>query len=176
MELAEFLCNRINRTGELAVQVLTGLTREELTWRPGPPRSNPIWLYFFHIARFEDQHVNSRIQRIPDIWESQGWYKKLNMPKDDSGYNWTPEQLAALSFPGLEGLLGYEAAARTELVKYFKGKTAKDFETVIDYMGRPQKLGDVVSLAHVVRHLGEMFYLRGLLRSTETPRNFDVTL
>ncbi len=166
MELRDFIQAGLDRVKQGTTRAVDGLTLYELMWRPGP-EANSIGLILFHQARSEDTFVQTRIQAKPQVWESEKWYQKLNLPASESGSGYTAEQVAAFPVPELKDLLGYAEAVRMRTLEYLKSMTPDKLDKVINM----PRFGDVTIgaifariVVHLAQHVGEISYLRGLQR------------
>ena len=166
MEMRDFIKGALDRVKQGTVRAVDGLSHYELIWRPGP-ECNSIGLILFHQARFEDSFVQGRILGKPQVWESEKWYEKFNMPVSESGSGYTAEQIAAFPVPQLKDLLGYSDAARAKTLEYLKTAPGSDFDRVINM----PRFGDVtvgalfmLVIVHQAQHVGEIAYLRGMQR------------
>ncbi|MDO8636430.1 MAG: DinB family protein [Dehalococcoidia bacterium] len=169
MELKDFIQSGLDRVKQATMKAVDGLNPDELKFRPGA-ETNSIGLIFFHQARSEDMFVQSRIQGKPEVWESENWYRKLNMTVSDSGGHLTVEQIAAFRVPELKDLVAYAGAVRTRTIEYLKSMTAAQFDRVINMPRR----GDVsiaavfsIIMVHSAEHAGDISYLRGLQRGLD---------
>jgi hypothetical protein len=109
------------------------------------------------------------IQRKPQVWVSEKWYEKLNLPENsrDVGYGYTAEQVAAFPVPELNDLLGYAKATRTRTVEYLKAIAADKLDQVIQTpIFGEITIGHVfvILLCDITQHTGQIAYLRGLQR------------
>jgi hypothetical protein len=148
------------------------LTDEQLHSRP-LGKGNPIAFTFWHAVRNEDLVMNLLLQKKPPVWNAEGWDKKFGMDPRAQGTGMSAEQAAALRIPNLADFLNYsdkvfkaseaylETLKETELdrVEEFKFLGKRSFGSVI---------GDVV-LTHVSGHLGEIWYVKGLLGLKGSP-------
>jgi uncharacterized damage-inducible protein DinB len=166
MEMKDFIKGALDRAKQGTTRAVDGLSHNELIWRPGP-ECNSIGLILFHQTRFEDSFVQGRIVGKPQVWESDKWYEKLNMPASESGSGYTTEQLAAFRVPELKDLLGYADAVRAKTLEYLKSAPNNEFDRVINM----PRFGDVavgvlltLVIVHMAQHAGEIAYLRGIQR------------
>lgn len=166
MEVVDFIQAGLERVKMGTARVLDGLKPSELAWRPGP-EANSIGLILFHQLRSEDVFVQSRIQGKPQVWETEKWFQKLNIPVADTGSGFSAEQCAAFIVPELKDLLAYGDSVRARTKEYLKGMTPESFDRIINM----PRLGDVaigevfaLIVVHMSQHVGEMAYLRGLQR------------
>ena len=171
MNLSDFILDNLDRTQRALMAAIDGLTAEELTRRPGA-ESNPISFILWHQARCEDTYVQSLIRQQPQIWVSEKWYRKLNLPEDpwENGNDYTAEQVATFTVPELEDLLGYTRAVRALTVECLKGMPLDEFDEVIE---QPElggiNVGSLFSymLSEITQHIGQIAYLRGLQRGLD---------
>ncbi|MCJ7743767.1 MAG: DinB family protein [Dehalococcoidales bacterium] len=166
MEMKDFIKGALDRAKQGTTRAVDGLSHNELIWRPGP-ECNSIGLILFHQTRFEDSFVQGRIVGNPQVWESDKWYEKFNMPASESGSGYTAEQLAAFRVPELKDLLGYADAVRAKTLEYLKSAPNNEFDRVINM----PRFGDVavgallaLVIVHMAQHAGEIAYLRGVQR------------
>ena len=147
-------------------QQLEGLTRDELTWQPGP-ESNPIGFMVWHIARVEDRWLHYFIQGKPQVWEEEDWFQKLGLPKADTGGRYTAEQVARFPLPDIKKVQEYFDAVRRETLEHLRGMSAADLERCPMPDERPE-YSVARALAHLLveesEHVGQVWYLRGLQR------------
>ncbi len=166
METREFIQGALERVKQSTTRVVTGLSPQELMWRPGP-ECNSIGLILFHQVRSEDGFVQGRILSQPPLWEAERWYQKLNMPVSDSGSGYTPGQIIAFPVPELTDLMGYAEAVRARTLEYLKDKNNDDFNKTINMpRGGDITIGALFSLivVHLAQHIGDIAYLRGMQR------------
>lgn len=169
MELTDFAVDTLNTINQVLTRSVNGLSYHEVIWRPGP-QSNSIGHLLFHMGRFEDQVIQGRLQGKPEIWQTEKWYQKLNLPVEASGHGYTVETLAAFVVPELKDLLAYLAAARAKTVEYLKTVRLSDLDRMIPspHSGdRPLRAVIGRLLVHVAEHGGEIAYLRGIQRGLD---------
>ena len=139
-----------------------------LTWRPGS-EANSIGFILWHQVRCEDAIVQGFLQRKPQLWDSEKWCDKMNLPADpmDIGYGYTAEQLASFAVPQLSDLLAYAEAVRARTLDYLRGLSAENFDEIT----RSRTFGDLSVgsrlghlLSEIAEHIGQIAYLRGLQR------------
>jgi uncharacterized damage-inducible protein DinB len=166
MDFRDVLELGLDESKAVLYQQLEGLTREELTWQPGP-ESNPIGFIVWHIARVEDRWLHYFIQGKPELWEREGWYQKLGLPRTDTGGRYTAEQVARFPLPDMKQIQAYFDAVRLETLECLRGLKATDLERCPRPEERP---GYTVAraMAHLVveesEHIGQVWYLRGVQR------------
>lgn len=169
MELKDFITMELNNVKQGMTRVLDGLNHQELSWRPSCG-CNSIGLIVFHMARFEDSTVQARIQGKPEIWESEKWYQKLNLPVSEVGAHYTVEQVNSFSVPELRDLIVYADVVRARTVEYLESMTPDELDKPIT-MPRSSEtpIGAVFArvVGHLSQHVGEISYLRGLQRGID---------
>jgi uncharacterized damage-inducible protein DinB len=168
VETTGFILNMLDQMQNALATAVNGLSREELTWRPGA-EANSIGFILWHQARCEDAFIQSMIQQKPQVWASEKWHEKLNLPENpqDIGYGYTAEQVTAFEVPELKNLLEYAKATRVSTVEYLKAITADKLEQVIQtpFFGKVT-IGHLfaILLCEITQHIGQIAYLRGLQR------------
>jgi hypothetical protein len=171
METNDFILDTLNAIKWMLTRAVDGLTHEELTWRPGA-EANSIGFILWHQTRGEDVFVQDWIQQKPQVWTTEKWYERLQLPENpqDDGYGYTAEQVAAFPVPELKDLLEYSEATRTQTVDYLKSTTADKLEQEIHtpIFGK-RAIGWVfaILLCEIAEHTGQIAYLRGLQRGLD---------
>ncbi len=167
METNAFILETLSFMQQALTGALDGLTEEELNWQPGH-ESNSIGFILWHLARVEDGGIQSWLQQKPQIWETDNWYKKLNLEDrlEDDGWNYTAEQVAAFPVPELKNLVDYADAVRSNTTAFIRNMTPDRFADVIK-----TPLGDLTTaqvialfLCEITQHIGHIGYIRGLQR------------
>jgi hypothetical protein len=168
MEIKEFVRLELDNTKRGISKVLTGLTRQEINWRPCSG-CNSIGLIAYHVARFEDSVIQTRIQEKPQVWELDKWYVKMNLPVEDVGAHYTVDQVNAFPVPELEDILGYSEAVRVKTGDYLNTLSANELNRQITMRMGPTTISGVLALlvGHTFGHIGEISYLRGIQRGME---------
>ena len=168
MQLKDFALRSLEDTQAALMQAVDGLTDEEAMWQP-QPGANHIAFILWHTARVEDWFIQYMFQRMPQVWESESWPKKLGLPDDPraTGWGYTAEQVAA--FPGvrLSDLLQYVSAVRARTVDYLQraGPATFDQEVKSRVLGETT-VGLMIAhlIAEVCQHAGHVCFIRGLIR------------
>jgi uncharacterized damage-inducible protein DinB len=168
MNLSDFILDNLDRIQRVLAEAVDSLTYEELTWRPGA-EANPIGFILWHQARCEDTYIQSLIRGQPQVWVSEKWYQKLNLPDDpwDNGNDYTAAQVAGFPVPALKDLSAYAEAVRARTVACLEGMTPEDLSREIS---PPEFWGDNLAkllsymLCELTQHTGQIAYLRGLQR------------
>lgn len=167
MNASDFILDTLDRMQNAVTAAVDGLSSQELTWRPGE-EANSIGFTLWHQLRCEDAFVQGMIQRKPQVWVSEKWHEKLNLPENpqDVGYGYTAEQVAAFQVPALKDLLEYAEATRAQTVGYLKTMNAESLDKAIRTPFGELTIGQVfaILLCEITQHIGQIAYLRGLQR------------
>jgi hypothetical protein len=169
MELKEYIGIELEGLERGLTKGTNGLTQQELMWKPANG-CNSIGLILFHMARFEDSFVHTRIQNKPEIWVTEKWYEKLNIAENEVGAHYTVEQVNAFPVPDLKNLLAYYSEVRAQTLNYLKSMPPDIFDKKITL----PHFGDLsvarifsIIVGHVSQHIGEISYLRGIQRGMD---------
>ena len=169
MELKEYIRMEFDGLERGLTRVMNGLTKQELEWRPSSG-CNSIGLILFHMVRFEDSFVQTRIQGKAEVWETEKWFQRLNLAANEAGAHYTAEQVNAFQVPESKDLLAFYGEVRGQTKDYLNSMTPDTFDKKITL----PRFGDltvaaILSLivAHTSQHIGEISYLRGLQRGMD---------
>lgn len=169
MDCKRLLMRSFGRAQEILDKATEGLTREEFAWR-ADPGANPPSFILWHLSRVEDRMINHTIRQRPEVWTEGVWHKKLGLPEDPAvtGFNYTPEQVAA--FPVLEPqvLLDYQRAVRRATLAFIEELGESEFDCKINCRHEEDNLIATLlgrTIVHVSQHAGQIDFIKGLLRS-----------
>lgn len=170
MELKEYITGELNGLKRGMGRVLNGLGQQEMMWKPACG-CNSIGLIIFHVARSEDMFVQARLLGKPELWETEKWFKRLNMAETEAGAHYTMDQVNAFPVPDMKDLLAYYDAVREKTLDYLKVSTPDVFDKKIT-LGPPfgeMATANILSIivSHSAQHIGEISYLRGLQRGMD---------
>jgi hypothetical protein len=156
----------IKRADDNLRRAVEELTVEELRNQPAGPGSNPIGWLVWHMTRTRDNIVAS-VTGKQSIWEREGWGAKFGMEGQPPRF--VPEDVHTFDPKSFDTLMGYFEAVATQ--------TGQDVEALADdEMGRmieptvPGRPAQPVSarlgviLNDNIQHVGQVAYLRGLIR------------
>lgn len=166
MNAAQLYVETIKRSDETLLKALEGLTVEELRAQPAGPGSNPIGWLIWHLTRSRD-NITAHFAEQPSVWEQGGWAPKFGFAGEPPRF--TPEDVHTFDPVSYETLMGYyrAVAERTEAVVSALSEGDLDRMIPPQIAGRPaMKLGSRlgVILNDNIQHIGQVAYLRGLLR------------
>jgi hypothetical protein len=169
MELKEYILMELEGMQRGLTRALDGMTQPEMIWRPASG-CNSMGLILLHMVRFEDSIVQARMQGKPELWETEKWYQKLNLSKEEVGAHLTLEQVNAFLVPELKDLRAYYDTVRAHTTDYLKGMTPAAFDrkvTLPRFGERTVAALFSMIVGHVSQHVGELSYLRGLQRGMD---------
>ncbi len=149
-----------------------GLTEEQLHFRP-LDRGNSIAFIIWHCVRTEDSVLNFLLQKKTPVWNAEGWDKKLDMDPRAQGTGMTTEEAAAVRIKDFAEFSKYMSNAFRVTEKFFENLNDEDLDQVheLAVLGK-RKLYDVIGgtiLQHGANHLGEIWYIKGLLGMKGSP-------
>jgi hypothetical protein len=167
MEAAGLVLDALSRVRDMVRVALKDLSPEELLASPKPHIAWLVW----HIARVQDANFSGLLER-PQLWITDGWHARFNMPADPkdygSGHRQTRAQVDAFTVTDKQLLLDYLDAVFAQTKGYLGTVSNTDLNRVLNepqYQPLPT-LG--IRLASVVncntRHAGQVEYLRGMVK------------
>lgn len=165
MTVGELLADAFTRVSETAHRAVSGLSEEELAYRPDPEANSMAWLVW-HLSRVQDDHVAGAFG-TEQRWTADGWTERFALPftPEAIGYGQRPEEVGAVrAEAGL--LLGYLDAVTERTLELVRPLSAEELDRVVDERWEPPvTLG--VRLVSVIsddlQHAGQAGYVRGLL-------------
>jgi len=142
------------------------LTDEQLHYRP-LGKGNHIAFAFWHAVRTEDSVINFLLQKKPPVWNAGGWDKKFGMDPRAQGTGMSAEQAAALRIAGLGDFLEYSDKVFKGTEAYLETLKEAELDRVeeFQFLGK-RSFGSVIGgvvLHHGSCHLGEIWYVKGLM-------------
>jgi hypothetical protein len=163
--IQDLLEDAFTRLIEHVDEIADGLTDEVSTYRPAPEANTIAWL-LWHSARVQDAQV-SDIAGVDQVWD--GWVDRfgLDLPRDDTGYGHSPDDVAKVR-ASAENLVGYYHAVHTMTLDYVATLDADELERVIDDNWDPPVTASVRLVSVIddcAQHLGQAAYLRGIANS-----------
>jgi len=167
MTSADLLTDAFGRIRETVIDLLYGLTAEQLTYRVDVDANSIAWLVW-HLTRIQDDHVAAAFG-VPQVWAEGGWAARFGLPAGsmEHGYGHNRVQVAAIGEACAEsGLLtDYHEAVYAQTIKLISGVSDADLDRVVDASWRPPvTLG--VRLVSVInddaQHAGQAAFVRGL--------------
>ncbi len=151
-------------------KALDGLTEDELRWQPALHGNFIEWIVW-HMARVEDRWVNLVLRQDEDIWVKDGWYKRFGMTEDNYGREDTAEMMRAMPKCDIGDLMKYYRAAREATLAHLDVMKPEDLDRTYFHPRRQIEVTGAWVLGHIIveesQHLGQIAYLRGLMRGID---------
>lgn len=174
MTLVEFIKRSIQQHYDSMARSVEGLSQGELSWAPSP-QAMSIGFLAWHYGRTLDRWIHSRVLETSQMWE-QGWAEGFNrLPPDpnDTGYNFTGQQVQEFQSPGAEVLLEYALAAKNKTLEYLDSLDDDALERISITNPRGGQINLATMFQQLIwesnQHGGQMAYLRGLQKGLEDP-------
>ena len=168
MDVKEYINSELEGLNRGTARVLDTLTQSEIAWRPACG-CNSMGLILFHATKLEDSLIQKALQDKPLLWESEKWYSKLNMDINESGSHYNADQVNAFPVPDLQELVAYNQAVRASTTKYLNNLDFGGFNRKVTLPFGEFTVASIFALIvrHTAQHIGEISYLRGMLRGLE---------
>ena len=165
---ADLLIDGFGRIRENVLDVLSGLTPDQLAHQVAPGANSISWLVW-HLTRIQDDHVSKAFDAA-QVWSAGGWAARfgLRAGMTDLGYGHTAAQAAdlAAATASAELLAEYHEATHAQTVKLVSAVTDADLPRIVDRRWTPP-VTLAVRLVSVLdddmQHVGQAAYVRGLL-------------
>ena len=168
MTTAELLADALSRVREVVHAATTGLTPEQIAFRPGPAANSIGWL-IWHLTRVQDDHV-SDVAGTEQVWTAGDWAERFGLPfeAEETGWGHSTEQVGLTRVGSPDLLTGYYDAVQASTLRFVHTLTDGDLDRIVDERWDPPvSLG--VRLISVIdddaQHAGQAAYVRGLLPS-----------
>jgi uncharacterized damage-inducible protein DinB len=167
MTSADLLVDGFGRVREVVYEAVTGLTPQQLAYRPDPDANSIAWLVW-HLTRIQDDHV-SDVAKAEQIWTSRGWEERFGLPfaPHATGYGQISSEVAAVQVSSGDQLTGYYDAVHEQTIRYVTGLSDTDLARVVDERWDPPvtlavRLVSVIS--DDLQHGGQAVYIRGMIQ------------
>ena len=152
---------------------LDGLTEDELNWRPTLDSNCVSWLVW-HMARVEDNWVNIRLREGESIWDADSWSQKLGIEVQGNGWGQSAEEIRSMGQIDVPVAMEYYNAVRTATTRYFEEEMQEeDLSAIVKHPSGDSRLDWTYDrvlvhlLAEEAQHLGQVAYLRGMMRGLD---------
>jgi hypothetical protein len=166
MTSTDLLVDAFERIRDAVYPAVSGLSPDELTFRPDDESNSIAWLVW-HLTRIQDDHV-AGLAGSEQVWMASGWADRFALPLDttDTGYGHDPGMVAAVTADA-SSLLGYFEEVHDETLQFVRSLAEDDFTRVIDRSWDPPvtisaRLVSVI--ADDLQHVGQAAYVRGILQ------------
>ncbi|MFE9680155.1 DinB family protein [Streptomyces sp. NPDC006285] len=165
MHAKDVLVEAYGRIKDEVHATVDGLSPDDLNARPDDRANSVTWLVW-HLTRVQDDHVADAFG-LEQLWLSGGWADRfaLALPKDDTGYGHTPQQVAEVRVDSGDLLTGYYDAVHEQTLRALRGLHADDLDRIVDENWTPAvTLGArlVSVLSDDLQHVGQAAFTRGL--------------
>jgi hypothetical protein len=162
----ELLQDLFGRTREAVPDLVSGLSPDELLWRPDPA-ANPVAWLVWHLTRVQDDHL-AEVAGLEQVWTAQDWVSRFGLPydADATGFGQSAAEVGAFVLEDPALLTGYHAAVQEQTGAVLEGLDEPALDRIVDQRWDPPvTLGvRLVSVAgDMAQHAGQAAYVRGLL-------------
>ena len=177
MDVRDYVADTITRTRTNTVNMVQGLTSEQLTWQIAPG-ANTIGFLLFHTFRVEDYFLRV-LGADQELWRRDGWDQRWTLPDPPAdvtgiwftGNSWTPEDVASFQPPPLDEMLAYGAAVHEAFLDHLRNlDLSRLHDTVWPRRNPTVTVARVLQMVahHESEHQGHVGFILGLLPSSET--------
>jgi hypothetical protein len=168
----EYLQTAVKKLHNNLREAIKDLNDAQLHFRP-LDQGNHIAFIVWHCVRTEDSVINFFWQKKKPVWTAEGWDKKFGMDPKAQGTGMTAEQAASLRIADWAGFGNYMEKVFQETESFLASLKEEDLAEVRDlpHLGKRsllQLIGGIV-LEHGSGHLGEIWYVKGLLGLKGSP-------
>ncbi len=161
----------LNEAFEKLKKALDGLSEDELHWRPMLEANTIDWLVL-HMARVEDLWINAQLRKSETLWERDEWHQRIapgiEYPSEKSGWGLTGEEIRSMPTFDVALVMEYYEAVRRRTSEYFANEMQESDLTKQVTHPRYDPVSYAWVLGHLLceeaEHLGQIEYLRGMMR------------
>ena len=169
MSAIELLVDAAQRPGQVAGEVLNGISRDTLHRMPEGRHNSIAWL-IWHAARQQDAQI-AGLSGDEQVWTADGWDEAFGLDRgaDEFGLGDGPEQVARVRVNDPDVLRGYLDATAAATVAYLRRLSEAELDHVVDESwGPPVTRGVriVSTIDDAAQHLGQAAYVRGLVENS----------
>jgi hypothetical protein len=112
-------------------------TLSEAQMRESLPGHNSAAWILWHLARWEDVHVNVLARDLPEVLDRGGWLERLRIDERDCGTGANDEEMAGISDRiDLPALRDYRDAVARETRDWLENLTPESLDEVVDQHAR----------------------------------------
>lgn len=164
----DFLSGSLEACRRTLLQAVETFSEEDMVWRPYPETPS-AGFYLWHVARVQDALVHKQILNRPEIWTVQGWAQQFGLPIDETGQDYTGEQIAHFQEPSKAELLEYLEATFNATLRAIETLGPEGLD-VSSEKGIQRIRYLVILTTHANVHAGAVNYIREVLTaSREVP-------
>jgi hypothetical protein len=165
MKWQQVLIDSFERVAKGLEEALAGLSQSNLDEQPHSDCNSMGWLTW-HLTRGQDAAI-AWVTGQQQLWVKDGWNARFNRDPNpaDTGFRHKPEDVAAFKSPDVETLLGYHRAVFERSKEYLGNLSATELGRNLNNPAMPTVEALLVAiLSDDLQHLGQVAYLRGLLK------------
>ncbi len=165
MDWQRIVINSYENVARILARTLDGLTVDDLNKQPKPDCNSMGWLTW-HLTRWQDRTI-AELKGEEQLWVRDGWCKQFNRPPDptDTGWGHSPEDVKSFQSPDIQTLLDYHRAVSERTLSYINNLSEDDLNRDLRNERVPTVGARLVgTLGDSLQHLGQVAYLRGLLK------------
>ena len=166
MSTTNLYADALRRSDADLRRALSELSTEDLRAQPAGKESNPIGWLVWHLTRTRD-NISSSIVGASSVWESDNWAARFGMDNEIPRFG--PADVHLFDPKDLGSLTAYFDAVAEKSLEVVEGLTDADMSRMVESTlpGRPAQ--PVISRLAVIlndniQHIGQVAYLRGLIR------------
>jgi Protein of unknown function (DUF664) len=162
----DLLEDAFERVRDAVHPAVTGLSLEELTFRPDLESNTIAWLVW-HLTRIQDDHI-AKIAGHEQRWTAGGWAERFALPLDveDTGYGHDPDMVPLVTVEA-SLLIGYFEDVHQATLGFLRTLDETDLTRVVDPEWNPPVTMAVRLVSVVVddlQHVGQAAYTRGIVQ------------
>lgn len=162
---SEVLIDEFERIRDAVYPAVSGLSVEELAYRPDSQSNSIAWL-MWHLTRVQDQAV-SALSGTEPVWLANGWFERFALPLDpsDTGYGHDPETVGTVTSSAAP-LLDYFEDVHQHTVSWVRSLDDTAMSRVLDQASLPPATVESRLVGVIVddlQHAGQAAYVRGLV-------------
>jgi uncharacterized damage-inducible protein DinB len=164
MDAITFIRQAVTQAHERLMASLEGLTKADVSWRPAA-NANTILEIAWHVARVDDRLGRRATGLGPELWDRDGWSKRLGSVKDvRAGESYQFLKNHGARPPRLDDVQAYLEAVHRDTLETLRGLTPLD----LDHVPAPERPDrDVATyfrhmITHKNNHHGQIDFIRGL--------------
>ena len=165
MEWQQVFIDSFERVVQGLEKALADLSQIDLDERPHPDCNSMGWLTW-HLTRAQDA-VIADVTGQQQLWIKDSWNARFNRAPNpsDTGFGHKSQDVAAFKSPDVGALLGYHRAVFERSKQYLGNLSATELGRKLNHPVFPTvETRLVAALSDNLQHLGQVAYLRGLLK------------
>jgi hypothetical protein len=165
MDWQQFPIDAFERILQTLEKALVDMTQADLNTQPRPDCNSMGWLAW-HLTRTQDRAITD-LTGEKQLWIKDSWYARFNRASDvaDTGFGHKPEDVAAFKSPDAATVLGYHKAVFQQTKQYLGSLSVTGLGRKLDHPRFPTVEARLVAaLNDSLQHVGQIAYVRGLLK------------